>query len=231
MKPNKPFIFYIIFAIILCFETLLASWLDLNWIHYISKPLVVISLIIFFLLNSKHLKRNIIMLTVLALVFSLLGDVLLLFVSASEYFFISGLIAFLIAHVFYCVVFLKHRDKSKKPYGFIALLLIYAFGIFWFLKSGLNDLLIPVILYMLVILAMATSAFLRHQKVGVKSYNLVFYGALVFMISDSLLALNKFYLPFYLADFGIMFTYALAQLLIVKGLIIQSDKAHYRDYL
>ncbi|AUC80941.1 lysoplasmalogenase [Lacinutrix sp. Bg11-31] len=225
MKPTSTFSFYILFAIIVLFETLLASWLDLNWIHYISKPLVVISLIIFFLLNSKHLKKNIRMLTLLALVFSLLGDVLLLFVSESEYFFISGLIAFLIAHIFYCVVFLKHRDKSKKPYGFIALLLIYAFGIFWFLNSGLNDLLIPVILYMLVILAMATSAFLRHQKVGAKSYNLVFYGALVFMISDSLLALNKFYLPFSLADFGIMFTYALAQLLIVKGLIIQSDKS------
>ena len=224
MKPTKSYTFYIIFTIILCFETLIADWLDLNWIHYISKPLIVISLIVFFLINSKHLRSNIRMLTILALGFSVLGDVLLLFVSVSEYFFISGLIAFLIAHIFYYLVFLKHRDKSKKPYGFIALLLVYAFGLFWFLKSGLNALLIPVILYMLVILAMATSAFLRDKKVGANSYNLVFFGALIFMVSDSLLAFNKFYLPFSLADFSIMFTYALAQLLIVKGLIIQSNK-------
>jgi uncharacterized membrane protein YhhN len=230
MKPTSSFSFYIAFAIIVLFETLLANWLDLDWIHYISKPLVVISLILFYKRHSKLLNTNIRILTILALVFSLFGDVLLLFVNHSQYFFISGLIAFLIAHIFYCLVFLKHRNKSKSPYGFITLLLVYALGLFWLLKSGLNNLLIPVILYMLVILAMATFAYLRHRKVNVQSYNLVFYGALVFMISDSLLALNKFYLPLPFADISIMFTYALAQLLIVKGLLSKKKK-DYRERL
>ncbi|WP_034059562.1 lysoplasmalogenase [Lacinutrix jangbogonensis] len=224
MNPTKPFTFYLTFAIIVCFETLFASWLDLDWIHYISKPLIVISLTLYFWTHSKHLKTNIKTLTVLALVFSLFGDVLLLFVNQSQYFFILGLLAFLVAHVMYSFAFLKQRNKSKKPFGFIALLVLYALGLFWLLKSGLNALLIPVILYMLVILAMATSAFLREQKVNTQSYYLVFWGALFFMISDSLLALNKFYSPLPFADFSIMFTYALAQLLIVTGLINKGTK-------
>ena len=77
---------------------------------------------------------------------------------------------------------------------------------------------------MLIILAMATSAFLRQGKINSSSYNLVFFGALTFMVSDSLLALNKFYLAFAFADFSIMLTYALAQLLIVKGLLLQDKK-------
>jgi uncharacterized membrane protein YhhN len=54
------------------------------------------------------------------------------------------------------------------------------------------------------------------------SYKLVAIGAILFVISDSLLALNKFYVPFYFADISIIFTYGLAQLFIVLGLKKQS---------
>ncbi len=216
MKLTSTSIFYIIFTIIVFTETVIANLNGLENLHYISKPLVVISLIFFFTKHNNTLSKHTKTFTTLALFFSLLGDVLLLFVYKNPIFFILGLLAFLMAHIMYCLVFFKHQDSNKKPYGFILLLLVYACGLFWLLNPGLDQLLIPVILYMFVILLMSTFAYLRQKD---KSYNLVFIGAICFMVSDSLLALNKFYTPLPFADFSIMFTYALSQFLIVIGLL------------
>ena len=89
---------------------------------------------------------------------------------------------------------------------------------FYFLKDGLGGLLAPVIVYMMVILTMVITAFLRNESASKMSYNLVFLGAIFFITSDSLLALNKFYKPFETAGILIMLTYAIAQYLIVLGL-------------
>ena len=83
--------------------------------------------------------------------------------------------------------------------------------------------LIPVIVYMLAILSMSTSAFLRKDKVNILSYGLVFLGAIFFMISDSILALNKFHQPIPWSNISIMVTYAMAQYLIVIGVLKLKD--------
>jgi uncharacterized membrane protein YhhN len=157
----------------------------------------------------------------MALLFSLIGDVLLMFTEHNSLFFIFGLIAFLLAHVMYILVFLKHRNKTRKSLVFIIGLLIYGSGLFYLLKDGLGDMLIPVSVYMFVILTMATTAFLRKGAVTHQSYNFMFLGAVLFMISDSLLSFNMFYKTIPLASFSIMFTYALAQFLIVIGILKQ----------
>jgi len=221
MESKQRTLFFVVFFILVFIETIIANFEGLQTLHYISKPLIVGSLIVYFFKHNKHLNTHTKKFTSLALIMSLIGDILLLFVYKSEYFFIAGLLAFLTAHIMYCLVFLKHRNPTTKPYRFIIILLAYALGLFSVLKSGLGDLLVPVIVYMCVILLMAVSAFLRRGKVNALSFNLVFIGALVFMLSDSLLAVNKFYEPLVLADFSIMFTYALAQLLIVFGLLKQ----------
>ena len=218
-KTEKTFSF--LFIAILIAELITGSNEKLFMLHYIAKPSLLIALIIFFWMRSNDLSSKVRNLTLLALSFSLLGDCLLMFVDQSSQFFISGLIAFLIAHVFYIIVFLKSRNSSKSPFGFIILMLIYGLGLFYLLKNGLADMLIPVVIYMLVILTMSTSSFLRRGKVSHISFNLVFLGAILFMISDSLLALNKFYKPLPWSDVGIMFTYALAQLSIVFGTLKQ----------
>jgi uncharacterized membrane protein YhhN len=91
--------------------------------------------------------------------------------------------------------------------------------LFNFLKDGLGAMLIPVAIYMLVILTMATTAYLRKNSVNILSYGLVFLGALFFMISDSILAINKFHQPIPWSDISIMATYAIAQYLIVLGIL------------
>ena len=72
---------------------------------------------------------------------------------------------------------------------------------------------------MLVILSMSTAAYLRKGTISKLSYTLVFLGALFFMLSDSILALNKFYEPLAYSNISIMLTYAIAQYLIIFGIL------------
>lgn len=211
--------FSILFFIIVLFELITASAESLKTVHYIAKPAIVISLLFLFVKTSGQLSKFLRRATALALGFSLLGDVLLMFVDASPHMFTFGLVAFLLAHIMYILVFLKHYNRQKKLFIFIALLLMYATGLFYLLKDGLGEMLIPVLVYMLVILTMATTAFLRHNNVSIVSYNLVLIGAVFFMVSDSILALNKFYQPIPYSNISIMLTYALAQYLIIMGIL------------
>lgn len=218
MLTKSEKIFLIIFTVILIAELICTSIEILNSWHYITKPLLLISLIIFFTKQQNQLDKNTKNITLAALFFSLVGDVLLMFTTASANFFMGGLLAFLTAHIMYILVFLKKKTKRKNTPLLVSFLLVYGLGIFYFLKDGLGDLLVPVIVYMLVILTMIISAFLRHKSVSKMSYNFVFLGAIFFITSDSLLAINKFYEPFETAGIFIMLTYAIAQYFIVLGL-------------
>ena len=110
--------FSILFFLIVALELICGSVESLSTYHYITKPSILIALLLFFWTQSSIINKSIRILTLIALVFSLLGDVLLMFVDLSPNYFMMGLIAFLIAHVFYILVFLKHRDKSKQPLWF-----------------------------------------------------------------------------------------------------------------
>lgn len=214
--------FSILFFIIVIAELICGSIESLSQFHYFTKPLILISLIIFFCKQSKHLDKRIRNITLIALIFSLTGDILLMFVNTNPNFFIGGLIAFLLAHLMYISVFYKSRNKTASPFPITIILLMYASGIFYFLKDGLGDMLIPVLVYLLVILIMAATAFIRKRS-NRNSYILIFAGAIFFMISDSLLALNKFHEPLPFSNISIILTYALAQYFIVLGVLKQKD--------
>ncbi|WP_323788621.1 lysoplasmalogenase [Psychroserpens sp.] len=208
-----------IFAVIVIIELLCGSFADFAALHYFTKPLIIVSLLLFFYTRNHRLDPTIKKLMILALVFSLIGDVALLFDTINPVYFIIGLGSFLLAHGMYVIVFLKQRNPQKSPLGFMALMLVYAAFLFYILKDGLGELLLPVIVYMMVILSMSTTAFLRQKQNNSKSYNWVFIGAILFMISDSILAIDKFYQPLELSSIGIMLTYALAQYCIVIGIL------------
>jgi uncharacterized membrane protein YhhN len=215
--------FTLVFSIIVLLELITGNLENLSQFHYFTKPLILASLIVFFWTKSKHLPKGVRNIMLLALLFSLTGDISLMFVGTSANFFIGGLIAFLLAHIMYIITFRKKRNKTINPLLIVIVLLIYAIGIFYIIKDGLGDMKIPVLLYLTVILTMVVMASLRKKKVSKLSYSLVFIGALFFMISDSVLSINKFYQTFASSSIIIMFTYALAQYLIVMGILKQSD--------
>lgn len=216
--------FTAVFFVLVIVELFSSTIKALSGLHNIAKPLLVGSLILFFLLNGKHLSLKTRKFTMLALSLSLAGDILIMFDDVSINYFLAGLISFLLAHIMYIYVFLNKRNNKIKPIIFTSLLVLYAIGFIYILKDGLESMLIPVIIYMLAILVMAISASLRKNTVSNMSYILVLSGALLFMISDSFIAINKFYTEVSGEHLIIMSTYALAQYCIVMGVLQQDNR-------
>lgn len=171
--------------------------------------------------HPKFLSRRILL---NALIFSWIGDVILIFADIAEIYFILGLVSFLIAHITYCVLFNKQIigeiQINKVLFGLGSLVIaFYLTAIILVLMPNLGDLKIPVIVYAAVISTMLLFAFngyLIWKKPGALY---IFLGAITFVISDSILAFDKFHAPIEKSSFFIMLSYLVAQYLIVVGII------------
>ena len=210
---------WIFLFIIVLLADLVAIYLEKDSMRYISKPLLMPMLVIYFVTMTKTIQSSAKKWMILALLFSWAGDVLLMFESANPNFFIFGLVAFLLAHVFYIVLFDHIRVKEKFRQSLLPLLpiAVYYILLMSLLQPHLGDMRKPVSIYGLIISIMLSFALdlwrLRDRAI---SFSIIF-GALLFITSDSLLALNKFYRQFDHAGLAIMTTYGLAQLLITLG--------------
>lgn len=145
----------------------------------------------------------------IGLVFSLAGDVLL---EWSPEMFVFGLSAFLIGHLAYLVGYLG----DSKRFAPLALLLALLAGGSMFAtlyRAGLGGLLIPVALYALTISAMLWRALARTSAADIsrRSAWLAAVGAALFVLSDSLIGINRFVSPFPEARYLIILTYWLGQ--------------------
>jgi uncharacterized membrane protein YhhN len=195
------------------------------------KALLMPSLAIFFYSGVKRNFQLLHKLVITGLIFSWLGDLSLQLANdkwesllSPDKMFIIGLGSFLIAHVFYIFAFNLPVGKNTVLTSRIYMtILVIAYGIILIrlLYTNLGDMMIPVILYAIVILLMLLSALNRYGKVNKVSYVLVAIGALLFVISDSMIAINKFHMKFDYARILIMITYITAQFLIVSGCILQ----------
>jgi uncharacterized membrane protein YhhN len=207
MKKEFLFLFITIVAVNLTAQIFNFEFFQ-NW----SKPFIILSLGLAVLPHFKAHPKLLI-----GLFLSWIGDVLLIFQGANELFFIGGLVAFLTAHLFYISIFSQAINKQHFRFSFTTLLFpVYAGLLFWFLYPTLGEMKIPVIIYALVICTMGISAVLRND-VSNKNYFIGVNGALLFIASDSVLAVNKFAQPLPYAGFLIMATYCAAQFLIVKA--------------
>jgi uncharacterized membrane protein YhhN len=195
----------VIFFIVLAVEIYFSTTHQNNLVKFTKPLLMPLLIFIAFQLNIKE--RNL----YIALFFSLLGDVFLMF--GSELYFMLGLGSFLMAHLFYILLFKNQFNFSLlKALPFAAA----TFGYFLFIKGGIGqNLLIPVSVYCIVITLMGI--FAAGRKTNILSYNLVLLGSILFIVSDSLIAFNKFYSPLPASSFWVMSTYGIAQFLIVLG--------------
>ena len=211
--------------ILLVLLDLVTGYLHYQVLRQFTKPLILLSILLFFGVYGRQLAKKIYRYSLLALFFSLLGDIFLLYDHLSPLYFMCGLIAFLLAHITYSLVFLiKGKTIFKKEMGLVAaLLLVYGTTLFIILQDNLGALKIPVIIYILGILAMAVSAYSRKDQVNHISFQLVFIGAMFFVLSDSILAINKFLVIIPGSHILVMGTYAAAQYLIVRGLLVGND--------
>ncbi len=212
---------WIILFFIILIANISGSLLKDQWLDYISKPLIVVSVVAYFLSQTSGSSTTLKKWILPALFFSWVGDILLMFQVASQLFFLLGLSSFLLAHIFYIIFFqsIRAREKTTPKLWLLLIVLVYYTALISFLSPHLRDMKLPVIIYGAVISLMLSLAldmlFISNKRAG----RWMMTGALLFVLSDSVLAINQFYQSFPLAGVIIMLTYGLAQLFIIEGAI------------
>jgi uncharacterized membrane protein YhhN len=157
---------------------------------YIFKPLTTLSILILAGIQTttnpdSHFYQLMIM---AGLFFSLWGDIYLMLPRDR---FIQGLISFLIAHIFYIIAF-SIDVPQMVPVNYLIPFLIYGFIMFRILSPDMGKLRIPVMVYIAVIMTMVFMAMNRFFIIHDLYSIFAFCGAILFMISDTILAINKF---------------------------------------
>ena len=220
---NSKNLFRLLIFLILSLINIWAGHTENESLAFFSKPLLMPALALWFYSETKNSLPPFRNLILLALFFSWGGDTLLMFVeSKGEQFFLLGLLSFLTAHVLYAVAFLKNVNLrkgflNKNWWAAVPFIILYG-GINYFLIPNVPKAMqAPVLIYGAVIMFMAISALNRNTFVVKGSFQYVFVGALTFMVSDMILAFNKFDSPIPNASVLIMSTYLLGQFWIAKG--------------
>jgi uncharacterized membrane protein YhhN len=222
MRNLPSFLFHALFSMIVVGE-LIGRLLESESMDYVFKPLILLSLMIWFTLSAKQSMGRFSRYILIALFFSWLGDIFLMF--QGEQFFIIGLGSFLLSHVFYSLSFWESsryadRNSVLRRFPWLTIpFLLFGIGMYAYLFASLGDLKIPVLVYTSVIALMAMIAFNRLGRSDDLSFRLIFGGAVLFMISDASLAINLFVNAFTGAGVVVMSTYMAAQYLIVRGAI------------
>lgn len=199
----------------LAMATAALGWLEL---HRVFKPLaMLIALaVVFAHARGRGGVRRADALLLAALALSLAGDV---FLMLSGY-FIPGLVAFLLAHLAYIALFRLGLPWFPSRLALAATLGlgVAMYSILWLggLPAGLRA---PVAAYVLVIALMAAQAIGRAGMHRDSAALAVALGAGFFMLSDSLLATNKFVSPVPMSQVWVLGTYYTAQVLIVAGML------------
>jgi uncharacterized membrane protein YhhN len=189
-----------------------------DFLAFISKPFIITTLVIVYLVSVK--KPN--FWYVSALFYSFWGDVLLLF---KDHFFVFGLASFLLAHIFYIKIVAGFIKKISLQKVFVVCLpfVVFLFSFLYFLKDNLGEMTIPVIIYGIVICTLGAISLLNYRQEK-SSVNLwMFLGTIIFIISDGLIAVDKFINPNGIYQVFIMLTYIIAQYLICKALIAKTS--------
>ena len=182
---------------------------------YIFKPLTVVFIIMIALQSQSSVYKYMI---VAGLLSSLAGDIFLMLPRDR---FTSGLVSFLIAHLFYITAFTF--DGPRRP-SLLAAILLLAYGgvMLRLLFPHLGKMKVPVMIYMLVILLMVWQASNRWLEDNPQGSLPAFAGACLFASSDSILALNRFRRPFRSAPLLILITYFAAQWLIALSVALHA---------
>lgn len=197
-------------AAISAFLAVRAEYLGPRTKVYLFKPLTVLLIILIALQQKNPTSQSYRIIIVAGLVFSLAGDIFLMLPRDR---FIQGLFSFLLAHLCYIAAFITEGNRAVST---LILLPFLAFGALMLhaLWPHLGKLRAPVVVYMLVILLMGWQAASRFLVTNQEGSLMAFMGALLFIASDSLLAVNRFKTGFRSAQALTLSTYFLAQWLI-----------------
>ena len=210
----------------IAFLNLWAEYSYFRQLIFLSKPLLMTVLGAWFFIETKSNDTLFRKLILFALLFSFGGDTLLMLVEGPPErpnFFLFGLASFLVAHLFYLTAFVKYPSEklglvNRKKWWITVFAVYLAFFNYYLLPDVPAAMQVPVLVYSLAIMTMLIACLNLEGKIPSKTFWLLFTGAFLFMISDTIIALNKFKnadLTIPLARVWIMSLYILGQFLIV----------------
>lgn len=187
-----------------------AAYQGPHWLIYSAKPATTSLILVIALTAAQPVSAFYQSMIVVGLLFSLAGDIFLMLPRDR---FVAGLVSFLIAHLCYIGAF-----ASVLTWPFLSWrglpIVVFAVGIYTLLAPNLNKLRLPVLVYMAAISLMAWLAitlFVQREETWTLWAAI---GAVLFVISDSVLALNRFRKPFWSAQLIVLGAYYAAQWLI-----------------
>jgi uncharacterized membrane protein YhhN len=208
--PTSPLL---LAAAVACALHLHAAYRGPRWQVYLFKPLTTLLLLFLAAFAPAAHGPAYRFAILIGLVFSLAGDVFLMLPRDR---FIVGLASFLLAHLAYIVAFGVAGPPVSDlqlllPLGVVAAILV---RLLW---PGLGKLRIPVVLYTATIVVMVWRAWARSRGIPSLGTALAASGAALFLVSDALLALNRFRRSFPSAQVAVQVTYVAAQALIAMS--------------
>jgi uncharacterized membrane protein YhhN len=192
-----------------------AQYFGRRTIVYIFKPLTMVFVISIAATDAADRKSGYRNLIIAGLCCSLVGDVFLMLPSDR---FVPGLLSFLVAHLLYIGAF-RSRTFGLSSAWPAAACASYGILMLWFLFPHLGEMKLPVSIYLIVILVMAWQAFNRWVTNTQAGSAFAALGAVLFVASDSIIAIDRFYGRVLFADLLIMATYFSAQWLIALSVV------------
>lgn len=219
MKPVTRQILLAYCIISLCHVTGIAAKMEV--VTHITKPMLIPVLLVAWM-HATKLKTSFSLWISAALIFCWLGDILLMEGS----WFVYGLADFLMGHIFYIISIMKITGKRAIIRPWLALpILVYLFALMSLLFPYLNEMKLPVVLYAIIISSFLLLCLNTFRKT---TYRIALYlsvGAALFVLSDSILAINKFAVKIPLSGIWVMTTYCSAQYLLIFAAIQYNAKS------
>jgi uncharacterized membrane protein YhhN len=222
---KNPTIFSVIFFLLLFIDIYIKENLSAIPYRYISKPLVILFLLAYYLLNKDPKNKTKFILTIVGLLCFLVGDVLL--INGNEFAYLAtGISFFILGKAFYCYIFSHSKDFNiSRLIPFFIVSFIYTTVLFILIYDNLGSMFVPVLIFLFVAIMMLQLAYLRKNAVSKISYQLVLIGALISMVSDTVTALKEFYTAIPFQEITIMLFYGISQYFIILGITKEGEPA------
>ncbi|WP_224483287.1 lysoplasmalogenase family protein [Robertkochia aurantiaca] len=213
--------FGICFGLLLCLDIALTAYPSSFFYGYVTKLLLLSVLLIFFLSRDHALQPLEKGLLILGLLSFFAGEILVVY-DVNWSLLVYGLLFIIVAKLAYSLAFLNRAAFDiDHMLPFLVFALLYSMAVLYFLYDLPGEVHLSAYLYLVLALLMLNSAFLRQDRVNSLSFWLIFSGAVLFLVSETILVFRPQMLPLSFGGVLTLFLYGLSQYCFTLGLIKQ----------